>query len=212
MRRPFTAVRLTLTLLLLLAAQPGSGAEVRLAVLDFELNDLTPLPGGADEQARTASVRPLLEKAIAETSPSVRIVAIDPQAARNADAGFGYLFEHGEVAAQLGAEHGADWILVGRLTKPSFLFAYLMARQHYNVGDFHSTIQWLEKAEELGLEKTTPSIWLAARMLLGRAAFYAEELRTAKRVFQKLEQDQSLRRGARAIAADWRERCEFFEH
>lgn len=128
MTRARSATRFALAFLLLLGAGPGSGAEARLAVLDFELNDLTPMPNGAEEQARTATVRPLLEKAIAETSPEVRMVAIDPQAVREADAGIGYLFEHNEVAARLGAEHGADWILVGRLTKPSFLFAYLMAR------------------------------------------------------------------------------------
>ena len=39
----------------------------------------------------------------------------------------GYLFDHHDVAANLGQQFGADYVLVGRLHKPSFLFAYLMA-------------------------------------------------------------------------------------
>ncbi|MGB5833724.1 MAG: DUF2380 domain-containing protein [Thiohalocapsa sp.] len=96
-------------------------------MLDFELNDLTLLPNTDEELARTASIRPMLEEALSEAG-DVRIVSIDPDAASEADAAFGYLFEHEEVAGKLGAAHGADWILVGRLHKPSYLFAYLMAR------------------------------------------------------------------------------------
>ncbi|MCK5188579.1 MAG: DUF2380 domain-containing protein, partial [Methylococcales bacterium] len=43
-----------------------------------------------------------------------------------ADSGVGYLFDHHDVAANLGKQFNADYILVGRLHKPSFLFAYLM--------------------------------------------------------------------------------------
>jgi hypothetical protein len=38
----------------------------------------------------------------------------------------GYLFDHHDVAAKLGQQFGADYVLVGRLHKPSFLFSYLM--------------------------------------------------------------------------------------
>jgi len=102
-------------------------AESTLAVLEFELNDLTLLPRGEEELQRTAALQPMLEEALNVTD-SVRIIRIDPAAVRDADAAFGYLFEHSEEAARLGAAHGADWVLVGRLHKPSFLFAYLMAR------------------------------------------------------------------------------------
>lgn len=40
--------------------------------------------------------------------------------------GEGYLFDHADVAAQLGKKAGADYVIVGRLHKPSFLFAYLL--------------------------------------------------------------------------------------
>jgi hypothetical protein len=96
-------------------------------VLDFELNDLTLQPRTPEELERTASIRPLLENALAPAS-DIRLVGIDAATADRANAGVGYLFDHPEVAARLGDEHGADWVLVGRLHKPSFLFAYLMAR------------------------------------------------------------------------------------
>ena len=43
-----------------------------------------------------------------------------------ANSGVGYLFDHHDVAANVGKQFGADYVLVGRLHKPSFLFAYLM--------------------------------------------------------------------------------------
>jgi len=35
-------------------------------------------------------------------------------------------FNHNDVAAELAKKAGADYVLVGRLHKPSFLFAYIM--------------------------------------------------------------------------------------
>ena len=109
----------------LIAVSPFA-AETSLAVLDFELNDLTLQPGTPEETARTASIRPLLEEALGQAD-WIRLVNIEPAAVNRANAGFGYLFEHPDVAADLGRSHQADWVLVGRLHKPSFLFAYLMA-------------------------------------------------------------------------------------
>ena len=113
--------------LLLMILPCCARAESTLAVLEFELNDLTLLPNGQEELMRTAALQPMLEEALTKTG-TVRVIRIDPVAARDADAAFGYLFEHSAEAALLGAAHGADWVLVGRLHKPSFLFAYLMAR------------------------------------------------------------------------------------
>jgi hypothetical protein len=36
------------------------------------------------------------------------------------------LFHFNDLAAQLGQQAGADWIIVGQHSKPSFLFSYLM--------------------------------------------------------------------------------------
>lgn len=99
-------------------------AETRIAILDFELNDLTLKPGIAAEINRTASIKPMLEKEL--KSAGYRIISIDFATQHEANSGFGYLFDHDDVAAELGKTAGADYVLVGRLHKPSFLFAYIM--------------------------------------------------------------------------------------
>jgi len=99
-------------------------AVSRVAVLEFELKDMTLAPGVPAEIKRTASIKPLLEGEL--RSAGYEVVAIPLAAQQNADSGIGYLFDHGDVAAQLGQKYGADYVLVGRLHKPSFLFAYVM--------------------------------------------------------------------------------------
>lgn len=99
-------------------------AETRIAILDFELKDMTLAPGIPAEIQRTASIKPLLENEL--TSAGYLTIDIPLQAQRVADSGVGYLFDHADAAAQLGKKFGADYVLVGRLHKPSFLFAYLM--------------------------------------------------------------------------------------
>jgi hypothetical protein len=111
----------------LLVWLPPLAADTSIAVLDFELNDVTPFPGPPEEVARTASIRALVEQALTAQG-GFRIVPISSDAASRANLGFGYLYDHPDAAAELGRQAGADWILVGRLHKPSFLFAYLMGR------------------------------------------------------------------------------------
>lgn len=110
---------------LLLPSGPVN-ADIRIAVLDFELNDITSLPNTPEERIRTASIKHLLEQALAEHA-DYRIIEIKPGAQLNANPGPGYLFRFDEEAAKLGAESGADWVIVGQHSKPSFLFSYLMA-------------------------------------------------------------------------------------
>lgn len=104
-----------------LAVEPG-----RIAVLDFELKDLTLDPGNAAEIERTASIRPMLEKALNDANQAT--VAVDSAAQSTSDRGVGYLFDHSDAAAALGRAVGAKWVVVGRVHKPSFLFVFLMAR------------------------------------------------------------------------------------
>ncbi len=99
-------------------------AETRIAILEFELMDLTLAPRIPAEIKRTASIKPLLEGAL--KTANYTIISIDPESQAYANGGIGYLFDHHDVAAQLGKKFNADYILVGRLHKPSFLFAYLM--------------------------------------------------------------------------------------
>ena len=102
----------------------GVLAETRIAILEFELKDLTLAPRTAAEIKRTASIKPLLEAEL--NKADYVIINIDPKSQKFADSGVGYLFDHDDVAANLGRQFDADYVLVGRLHKPSFLFAYLM--------------------------------------------------------------------------------------
>ncbi len=99
-------------------------AETKIAILDFELKDLTLIPRVSAEIKRTASIKPLLEKELKKAG--YVIINIDFESQKLANSGVGYLFDHHDVAANLAKQFDADYILVGRLHKPSFLFAYLM--------------------------------------------------------------------------------------
>ena len=123
-------------------------AQPRIAVLDFELKDLTLKPGVPQEIERTASVKPMLEEELQKSG--FEIVAIPQSAQTEATAGVGYLFDHHDIAAQLAKKYGADYVIVGRLHKPSFLFVYLMAhlvdvKQQGLVADYISEVKGGEK-------------------------------------------------------------------
>lgn len=130
-------------------------AGTRIAVLDFELNDLTLLPRTPEELARTAGVASSLREALVKKG-GYESVAIGPAAQAQANVSFGYLFDHTEVAAQLGERLGVDWIAIGRVHKPSFLFAYLKVRlvntrTRRLVGDFVVEVKgYLKKLTERG--------------------------------------------------------------
>lgn len=109
---------------LLFFASTALFAETRIAILEFELKDLTLAPRIPAEIKRTESIKPLLEAELKKAD--YVIINIDHKSQDSANAGVGYLFDHHDVAAKLGKQFNADYVLVGRLHKPSFLFAYLM--------------------------------------------------------------------------------------
>lgn len=82
------------------------------------------MPGTEAELARTASIAPLLRNEL-EKKYGYQIISIAADIQEQADLSVGYLFDHADVAADLCKQHDADWITVGRLHKPSFLFAYI---------------------------------------------------------------------------------------
>lgn len=104
----------------------STNAKPRIVILDFELNDITSLPNTPKELLRTASVKPLIERAIIQQD-NYDIIQISPETQREANPGSGYLFRYHDVAAKLGTQFKTDWILVGQHSKPSFLYSYLMA-------------------------------------------------------------------------------------
>lgn len=115
---------LVVGLFILLLAPVAGYAEKLIAVLDFELKDLTLAPRIPSEVERTAGIKALLEGELSKAG--YKLVRVDAQAQLAATAGFGYLFDHDDAAAELAKQAGADYVLVGRLHKPSFLFAYIM--------------------------------------------------------------------------------------
>jgi len=117
-----TLIALTIELLLL----SNAIAAQRIAVLNFELNDITSLPNTPQEQLRTASMQPLLERAISQLG-NFEIIHIKTEDQLEANSSFGYLFRFNDLAAKLGEQYGADWIVVSQHSKPSFLYSYLIA-------------------------------------------------------------------------------------
>ncbi|MDP1771644.1 MAG: DUF2380 domain-containing protein [Methylobacter sp.] len=102
----------------------AASAATRIAVLDFELNDITSLPNTPTERQRTASMAPLLSEALSRID-SYEIIPVDADMQKASNGSFGYLFRFHDLAAQLGRQLGADWIIISQHSKPSFLFSYL---------------------------------------------------------------------------------------
>lgn len=114
-----------ITLLILALISANVAAEARIAVLDFELRDLTSLPYTEKEYLRTASFTPLLVNALNKLH-RYELISITKQEQNQANQSLSYLYDHNDAAAQLGQSHQADWILVTQHSKPSYLFSYLM--------------------------------------------------------------------------------------
>ncbi len=96
-------------------------------ILDFELKDLTIYENNQQELDRTAKLKPMLEHAMAGLGDT-EIVAFDVNKQYQADLGVGYLFDRHELVAELGQAEDAEWVVVGRVHKPSYLFVYLKAQ------------------------------------------------------------------------------------
>lgn len=128
-----------LLLIGMMASLPAYAAQ-RVVVLDFELRDITSLPNIPQEIRRTAGFAPLLAEAMkASGDYDIVTVKLAEQAAANPSTG--YLFDYSDEAAKLGRQHQADWVVVNRHSKPSFLFSYLMAhlvdvKNHRQVGSY----------------------------------------------------------------------------
>lgn len=121
-------IKIAAAIILATLLQSGlTQAAPHIAVLPFELNDMTALPNTVEEQRRTASIQPLLEAAITQTG-AYQITHISPQNQAEANASFGYLFRFHDLAAKLGGQVEADWVIVGQHSKPSFLYSYLNAQ------------------------------------------------------------------------------------
>lgn len=153
-----------LVLLLSLLSIPAAFAgDVPVLILDFELNDLTLDPGSPQEQERVASLRPLLAETLAAIG-GYRIADTESERQAQDHRSFGYLFDHHDAAAELGRSAGADWVVVGRVHKASFLFVYFMAhlidtRTGQLAGDFIVEVKGPQKRLTIkGVERLAEKI------------------------------------------------------
>lgn len=115
--------------LILLSSLSVYGSNKTLGVLNFELTDKTIRMNAqtdAQEKNRTELIKPLLVKALA--SLDYKIKPIDEQLQNKANQAINYIYSHPDVAAKLGQKADVDYIIVGRLYKPSYLFAYIIVR------------------------------------------------------------------------------------
>lgn len=110
-------------------------ADSKIAVPDFELLDLTMKLSDpqkvaeidAQEQLKLRDIEMFLRKGL-DNKEGFTIVDISSEAKNAADKSAGYLFDCAECAAELGRNHDADYIIIGRLHKPTYLFSYLIVR------------------------------------------------------------------------------------
>jgi hypothetical protein len=128
-------------------------ADTKIAVPDFELLDLSMKLSdpqkvaeiNAQEQQKLRDIELFLRKGLSNKE-GFTVVDISTEARNAADKSTGYLFDCAKCAAELGLSHDADYILIGRLHKPTYLFSYLIVRVFDNhekklVKEFRSEIK-----------------------------------------------------------------------
>lgn len=140
-------------LLSLVLISHSAWADTKLAVPDFELLDLTMKLSDpqkvaeidAQEQQNLSNIELFLRKGLSNKE-GFSVVEISSESKNAADKSTGYLFDCAKCAAELGLSHNADYILIGRLHKPTYLFSYLIVRvfdTHENklVKEFRSEVK-----------------------------------------------------------------------
>lgn len=97
-------------------------ARTRIMVVNFELRDVSPLPNTEQEVERTEHIDTVIRNVLKEAGYT--LVKPCEELVKASQQGLGYLFDRPEVAAKIGRECGADYVLMGQTWKPSFLFVF----------------------------------------------------------------------------------------
>lgn len=110
-------------------------AQTKVAVLDMELLNLTL---ALSDPQKNAEIDAADKKNVELTEFLVReefakrknytLVDLNNELFIKSNKSVGYLFDRPEEAAVLGKALGADYIVVGRYHKPTYLFSYIMLR------------------------------------------------------------------------------------
>lgn len=123
----FGFAKVLLTLILVIPMSVTWAQDPDIAVLEFELKDLTLYPAVEAEAERVASLRPLLVTSLTEMH-QLNVVDVAEAAKDESSKGAGYIFDRPKVAARLARAANAPWVVSGRLHKASHLFVYLKAQ------------------------------------------------------------------------------------
>jgi hypothetical protein len=146
------SIRLLLLSSLLLIINPA-WADTKIAIPNFELLDVTMkltdpqkvAEIDAQDQQKLRDIELFLRKGLSNKE-GFTVVNISSEDRSFADKSTGYLFDCARCSAELGLSHDADYIIIGRLHKPTYLFSYLIVRvfdSHENklVKEFRSEIK-----------------------------------------------------------------------
>jgi len=128
-------IKLSYLLLSLLFLTNPVWANSNIAVTDFELLNLTLKLSDpkkvaaidAEDQARIKMMDKFLQEGIARIE-GFTMMHVSAEDRSKADASVGYLFDCAQCSADLGRTYNADYILIGRLHKPTYLFSYIIVR------------------------------------------------------------------------------------
>lgn len=110
-------------------------AESKIAVPDFELLDLTMRLSdpakvaeiNAQEQEKLRMIETILRDGLNKID-GFSLVTTTTEQRNAADKSTGYLFDCAACSAEFGRELGADYIIIGRHHKPTYLFSYIIVR------------------------------------------------------------------------------------
>jgi len=110
-------------------------ANTTIAITNFELLNLTlkltdpekVAEIDAQDQQNMGMINELLKSGLSNMDGFTVIKVLENERA-DADKSVGLLFDCAPCSAELGRNNNADYIIIGRLHKPTYLFSYLIAR------------------------------------------------------------------------------------
>lgn len=95
----------------------------KVMVLDFQLNDLTDIPNASEELERISYLTMKYKESLEAQGVNIVPVA-DKLKTDIQNQSPTYLFDHIKYVAEVAADSGADYALIGVALKPTYLFVY----------------------------------------------------------------------------------------
>jgi hypothetical protein len=114
---------ITLSIIFPVFNDANAATPPKVMVLDFQLNDLTDLPNAPQELERISYLSKIYKENLEKLGVNIVPVA-DKLKADIQNQSPTYLFDHIEYVADVAAESGADYVLIGVALKPTYLFIY----------------------------------------------------------------------------------------